>query len=147
MRLYTRTKRRLAANRLAGTMTKAYQKKQPARTAGQLGNGLSMIDGQLYNTGSTNGHGTVAVVNLGRPAAAIYKPQSNGEIILGGGGGGGCSDGGSGGVGIHALDGAYHTGTLAQSQAPWAASRPRAKNPTPQTTIACRAASRPNAIP
>ena len=88
MRLYTRTKRRLAANRLAGTIAGKYQKKQTTRTAGTLGHGLSMIDGQLYDTGSTNGAGSVAVVNLGRPAAAIYAPQTGGQITLGGGSGG-----------------------------------------------------------
>ena len=33
------------------------------------------------------------------------------------------------------------------SQAPWGESRPSARKPTEQTTIACRPASRPKAIP
>lgn len=115
------TKRKIATRKVAKALTRSFEPRKQTRTAGLLGNGLSIIDGQLYPTGNTNGHGTTPVINIGRAAAAVYVPQTAGQITFPARSGGGCGSSGGESIGIHDLDGPYHSGTLAQSQAPWAA--------------------------
>ncbi|MCB9161616.1 MAG: hypothetical protein H6644_17540 [Caldilineaceae bacterium] len=119
-RLLTRTRTRLAVKRTATKQKNRFQTKKRTHLAGVISGGLAVVDGQLYGTGADSA-GVIDVVNLGRAAAALYVPENGSGSVTLAGGSGSCSDGGSGGVGVHALDGPYHTGTLAQSQAPWAA--------------------------
>ncbi|MCB0073521.1 MAG: hypothetical protein KDE20_18760, partial [Caldilineaceae bacterium] len=119
-RLLTRTRTRLAVKRTATKQKNRFQTKKRTHLAGVIAGGLAVVDGQLYGTGADSA-GVIDVVNLGRAAAALYVPENGSGSVTLAGGSGSCSDGGSGGVGVHALDGPYHTGTLAQSQAPWAA--------------------------
>ena len=119
-RLLTRTRTRLAVKRAATKQKSRFQTQKRTHVAGVISGGLAVVDGQLYGTGADSA-GVIDVVNLGRAAAALYVPENGSGSVTLAGGSGGCSSSGSGGIGEHELDGPYHTGTLARSQAPWAA--------------------------
>jgi len=102
-RAFTLSKTRLQSNKLTRTLRSNFSAQPDVRSAAVLGNKLIAVGGSLYDStvGSDSIGEAVAVVNVGRPAAAVYAPSSGGAAVVsvsgGGGGGSSPSRGGSGG--------------------------------------------------
>lgn len=112
-RAFTLSKTRLQSNKLTRTLRSNFSAQPDVRSAAVLGNKLIAVGGSLYDStvGSDNIGEAVAVVNVGRPAAAVYAPSSGGAAVVSVSTGGG---GGSGGV----TSFAQLAGTISDGQAP-----------------------------
>ena len=84
--LFYRSKTRANVRTMKRTLSRAYSQRKPARAGTVINPGLVNVAGMEYPSDATPGDtGTkVAIVNVGRPAAAIYAPsygQSTAGII------------------------------------------------------------------
>jgi hypothetical protein len=111
-RAFTLSKTRLQSNKLTRTLRSNFSAQPDVRSAAVLGNKLIAVGGSLYDStvGSDSIGEAVAVVNVGRPAAAVYAPSSGGAAVVSVSGGGG---GGSGATSFSQL-----AGTISDGQAP-----------------------------
>jgi len=111
-RAFTLSKTRLQSNKLTRTLRSNFSAQPDVRSAAVLGNKLIAVGGSLYDStvGSDSIGEAVAVVNVGRPAAAVYAPSSGGAAVVSVSGGGG---GGSGATSFSQL-----AGTIGDGQAP-----------------------------
>lgn len=111
-RAFTLSKTRLQSNKLTRTLRSNFSAQPDVRSAAVLGNKLIAVGGSLYDStvGSDEVGNAVAVVNVGRPAAAVYAPSSGGAAVVSISGGGG---GGSGATSFSQL-----AGTISDGQAP-----------------------------
>ncbi|TXH58084.1 MAG: hypothetical protein E6Q97_03125, partial [Desulfurellales bacterium] len=111
-RAFTLSKTRLQSNKLTRTLRSNFSAQPDVRSAAVMGNKLIAVGGSLYDStvGSDSIGEAVAVVNVGRPAAAVYAPSSGGAAVVSVSGGGG---GGSGATSFSQL-----AGTIGDGQAP-----------------------------
>jgi len=110
---FSLSKTRLQSNKLTRTLRGNFSAQPDVRSAAVLGNKLIAVGGSLYDStvgGDSIGE-AVAVVNVGRPAAAVYAPSSGGAAVVSvsTGGGGGSSS---------ATSFAQLAGTIGDAQAP-----------------------------
>lgn len=112
-RAFTLSKTRLQSNKLTRTLRSNFSAQPDVRSAAVLGNKLIAVGGSLYDStvGSDNIGEAVAVVNVGRPAAAVYAPSAGGAAVVSVSTGGGGSSGG-------ATSFAQLAGTISDAQAP-----------------------------
>lgn len=112
-RAFTLSKTRLQSNKLTRTLRNNFSAQPDVRSAAVMGNKLIAVGGSLYDStvGSDNIGEAVAVVNVGRPAAAVYAPSSGGAAVVSVSTGGGGSSGG-------ATSFAQLAGTISDAQAP-----------------------------
>jgi len=111
-RAFTLSKTRLQSNKLTRTLRSNFSAQPDVRSAAVLGNKLIAVGGSLYDStvGSDEVGNAVAVVNVGRPAAAVYAPSSGGAAVVSVSG---SSGGGSGATSFSQL-----AGTISDGQAP-----------------------------
>jgi hypothetical protein len=111
---FTLSKTRLQSNRLTRTLRSNFSAQPDVRSAAVMGNKLIAVGGSLYDStvGSDEVGNAVAVVNVGRPAAAVYAPSSGGAAVVA------ISTGGGGGSGGGATSFAQLSGTISDAQAP-----------------------------
>lgn len=113
--------RRLKTKRFTDSLRGNFVEQQVTLTAARVADGLLTVGGQFYS-GSVPGEAG-QVVNVGRPASALYAPQGGGGVVtvrVGGSTSGG--GGGGGGLSAHNLnDTGIHLGPLDRAQAPWVA--------------------------
>ena len=116
-RLANTVKGRIAAQSLKKKLNTAYTEKRQSIAGTVAGKNLVSINGRLIRAAGIDAPAgsTVNLTNNGSPGMAEYTPAGSGvaAVYLGGGG-----SGSGGGMEIHALDGTYHSGTLADAQAP-----------------------------
>jgi len=112
-RAFTLSKTRLQSNKLTRTLRQNFSAQPDVRSAAVMGNKLIAVGGSLYDStvGGDNIGEAVAVVNVGRPAAAVYAPSSGGAAVVSVSTGGGGSGGG-------ATSFAQLSGTISDAQAP-----------------------------
>jgi hypothetical protein len=111
---FTLSKTRLQSNRLTRTLRSNFSAQPDVRSAAVMGNKLIAVGGSLYDStvGSDSIGEAVAVVNVGRPAAAVYAPSSGGAAVVTVSAGTGGSSGGG------ATSFAQLSGTISDAQAP-----------------------------
>jgi hypothetical protein len=114
--LFYNMQTRLTWSRFKRSQGERFKPQGVQRTGTVLPGNEVSVAGQTYpfnpaGTGATVGQ-TLAVVNVGRPAAAVFAPADGSGLIsvLGASGGGALT--------AHALNGPYHTGTLLPAQYP-----------------------------
>lgn len=75
--------------RLKSALSGKYKDKPTTQSAYVVGDGHIKIDGRYYDAATSGiAGGTATVVNIGRPAAAVYSTAEGGTVITSGGGGG-----------------------------------------------------------
>ena len=111
-RAFILSKTRLQSNKLTRTLRSNFSAQPDVRSAAVLGNKLIAVGGSLYDStvGSDEVGNAVAVVNVGRPAAAVYAPSSGGAAVVS------ISTGGGGGSGATSFS--QLAGTISDGQAP-----------------------------
>lgn len=124
---FTRRKRIANARRLNRAQGSTYERSRATVDAVVIGPNLAQVAGRLVNAAGLAGiapGSVVSVQNVASAGAALYMPRSGGGTASSGRRLSPAAAGSPGGgtAGAHALDGPMHTGTLARSQAPWAAS-------------------------
>lgn len=94
--LYRSVIAKTKARQLSGKLAGRFATNAPTWQAGASGPGLVRIGDQLYDSTSAQADGPIAVVNAGRPAAAVYAPTTGaGTLISRSTGAGGSTGGGS----------------------------------------------------
>ena len=112
--------RRLQEQRFTNALKGRFTQKQTTLSAARVNAQTVQIGGQYY-PGAIDDE-SASVVNIGRPAAAVYGPATNGGSAVVNLRVGGSAGGGGGSVSAHNLnDGAIHLGQLDRSQATWVA--------------------------
>ena len=88
-------RRRQGVRKFNDRLNNKFEASQTTHIAAGVGAGAVYIDGRVYQSNSAVG--ATEVVNIGRPAAALYAPTTAGGVVgalgsSGGGGGGGTGD-------------------------------------------------------
>lgn len=87
-------RRKVAGRKVNTSLKKRFEPTKLTHYAAGLGSGAVTINGIVYN--STAAVTATEVVNIGRPAAAVYAPTTGGGTVASSGGGGSVSTGGGG---------------------------------------------------